>query len=53
MFGEEDVMNDRNYTTSVRCTTENGSLIGIRAITLLDMVYENDNSVKLLKNTIK
>ena len=49
MFGQEDVLGDRNYTTSVKCITNTGSLYWIKNSEFLNKLQKDDRTWKLIE----
>jgi len=48
MFGEEDVVNDRKYTTTVRCTSTVASLFAIKKEEFFNRFQRDDKSWKII-----
>jgi hypothetical protein len=48
MTGQEDVLNDRNYTCSVRCLSE-GSMFCIKAHEFLHKMSKDEKTWKLIR----
>ena len=50
MFGQEDVINDRNYTTSVKCVSNSGKLFMIKSDEFYQRIKKDDLSKDILMN---
>ena len=50
MFGQEDVLGDRNYTTTVKCITNTGSLYWIKNSEFLNKMQKDDRTWKLIES---
>ena len=46
IFGEEDVINGRNYTTTVRCSSSSAILYQIKAKEFISKLYRDEKSFK-------
>jgi len=50
MFGNEDVLNARNYTTTVKCLSNEASLYKIKAEEFTHRMSRDDNTWRMLKS---
>ena len=48
IFGEEDVVNERNYTTTVKCITAQGVLYAAKADKFINSISKDDRAWKKL-----
>jgi hypothetical protein len=52
MLGEEDAINNRPYTTTVRCSSSTAILYQIRAIEFTQKLYKDEKTFKLINQRI-
>lgn len=48
MFGDEDIINNRNYTTTVRCLSTNASLYCIKADEFINKFGKDEKTWKMV-----
>jgi len=53
IFGVEDIANNRNYTTSVMCTSSTGTCYMIKADEFLFRIGKDDRTWKMIINRLK
>jgi len=53
MFGEEDTINERNYTTTMRCLTANAIVYCIRAEEFFQRLGRDEKTWKLITQRIR
>ena len=52
MFGEEDVINGRRYTTTVRCSSSTAVLYQIKAKEFIQKLYRDEKTFKQINQRI-
>lgn len=50
MFGHEDVLNNRNYTTTVKCISNHASIYCCKAEEFFNIINRDERSRKILYN---
>jgi len=50
MFGHEDVLNYRNYTTTVKCVSNSASIYYCKAEEFYNIINRDEKSWKILAN---
>jgi hypothetical protein len=52
MIGEEDIINNRNYTTTVRCLSTNATLLFIKAEEFIMKFGKDEKTWKMIINRV-
>lgn len=53
LFGQDDVLNQRNYTTSVRCISNSGKLFVMKANDFIKSINKDKKSVVIFNKTVQ